>query len=67
MHPAWFSGPKTDEEIKQLTKNWLKLVGAIAIMFLVIGLTQDFVKHGLINFIEWTCSFNGTVNIEALK
>lgn len=64
MHPAWFSGPKTDEQIKQLTKNWLKLVAAIAVMFLVIGLTQDFVKDGLFNFIEWTCSFDGTLDIK---
>ena len=66
MHPAWFTGPKTDEEIKYLTKEWLIGVGMFIVLSIVIILTQDFAKDCLYKFVEWTCSFDGTLDIEAL-
>ena len=66
MHPAWFTGPKTDEQIKYLTKEWMIGVFFFIIIFGVIALTQDFAKDCLYNFVEWSSSCNGTLDIEAL-
>ncbi len=66
MHPCMFSGPKTDEQIKYLTKEWLIGVFFFIIIFGGVALTQDFVKDSLYNFIEWSCSANGTLDIEAI-
>lgn len=38
----------------------------MAIMFIIVALVQDTVNDYLDKFIEWTCSFNGTLDIEAL-
>lgn len=66
MHPAWFSGPKTDEQIKYLAKEWLIGVSMFIVIFLVIALTQDYVDDCLNKFVEWTCSFDGTLDVKAL-
>ena len=66
MHPAWFSGPKTDKQIKTLFKEWLICVSIFIVFAIVIALTQDFAKDYLSDFIEWICSFDGTLDIEAL-
>ena len=66
MHPAWFSGPKTVEQIKTMTKEWLIAVSIFIVFAIVIALTQNYAKDCLRDFIEWMCSFNGTLDIEAL-
>lgn len=66
MHPAWFSGPKTDEQIRYLAKEWLIGVSMFIVIFLVIALTQDFAKDCMHKFVEWTCSFDGTLDVKAL-
>lgn len=65
MHPAWLSGSKTEEQIKYLTKEWLICVSIFLVLTIVIALTQDFVDDCLHNFVEWICSFNGTLDVEA--
>ena len=49
MHPAWFSGPKTDEQIKYLAKEWLICVSIFIVFSLVIALTQDYVGWGFMH------------------
>lgn len=66
MHPALFPGPKNDEEIKTDLKEWLICVIILIVLTIVIALTQDFADDWFNNFIEWTCSFNGTLDVEAL-
>lgn len=66
MHPAWLSGPKTDEQIKYLAKEWLICVGIFIVFSLVMALTQDYVDDCLNKFVEWTCSFDGTLDVKAL-
>ena len=65
MHPAWFSEAKTVEQIKYLTKEWLICVSIFIVFSLVIALTQNYVDDCLNNFVEWICSFNGTLDVEA--
>lgn len=66
MHPALFPGPKNDEEIKTDLKEWLICVIILIVLTIVIALTQDYVDDWFHNFVEWTCSFNGTLDVEAL-
>ena len=65
MHPAWFSSPKTDEQIKTLFKEWLICVGIFIVFAIVIALTQDYADGCLNKFVKWICSFNGTLDVEA--
>lgn len=66
MHPAWFTGPKTDKQSKELMKECFVCVGLFTVIFIVVALTQNFAKDCLSDFIEWTCSFNGTLDVEVL-
>ena len=66
MHPAWFTSPKTDKQIKELMKECFICIGLFTLIFIVIALTQNFAKDCLSDFIEWTCSFNGTLDVKAL-
>lgn len=65
MHPALFQSPKNDEEIKTDFKEWLICVIILIVLTIVIALTQDFVDDCFNNFVEWICSFNGTLDVEA--
>lgn len=67
MLPAWLANTRlAKENPEEFLKLGIKLTIGIAIMFIIIALTQDFAKDCLYKFVEWTCSFNGTLDIEAL-
>lgn len=61
-----FTGLKTNELIKYLTKEWLICVSIFIVFSLVVALTQDFFDDCMNNFVEWFCSFNGTLDVETL-
>lgn len=54
------------EHPEEFLKLGIKLTICIGILFIIVALTQNFAKDCLSDFIEWTCSFNGTLDIEAL-
>lgn len=67
MLGVWLGNTKlAKEHPEEFLKIGIKLTICIAIMLIIVALTQDFSKDCLDDFIEWTCSFNGTLDIEAL-
>lgn len=67
MLGIWLGNTKlAKEHPEEFLKLGIKLTICMAIMFIIVALTQDFVKDYLSDFIEWTCSFNGTLDVEAL-
>ena len=51
---------------EEFLKLGIKLTICMGILFTIVALTQDFAKDCLSDFIEWTCSFNGTLDVEAI-
>lgn len=67
MLGVWLGNTRlAKEHPEEFLKLGIKLTICMAIVFIIIALTQDFVRDYLSNFIEWTCSFNGTLDVEAL-
>ena len=54
------------EHPEEFLKLGIKITICMAIVFILVDLTQDYAKDCLYNFVEWVCSFNGTLDIEAL-
>ena len=67
MLGIWLGSTRTAKEHPEESLNiGIKLAICIGILFTIVALTQDFAKDYLSDFIEWTCSFNGTLDVEAL-
>lgn len=67
MLGVWLGNTRlAKEHPEQFLKIGIKLTICMAILFIIVALTQDFAKDCLHDFIEWTCSFNGTLDVEAL-
>ena len=67
MLGVWLSNTRlAKEHPEEFLKLGIKLTICLAIMLIIVALIQDFVKDWTFDFIEWTCSFNGTLDIEAL-
>ena len=67
MLGVWLGNTKlAKEHPEEFLKLGIKLTICMGILFTIVALTQDFAKDCLSDFIEWTCSFNGTLDIEAL-
>ena len=67
MLGVWLGNTKlAKEHPEQFLMIGIKLTICMGILFTIVALTQDFAKDCLSDFIEWTCSFNGTLDIEAL-
>ena len=67
MHPAWLANTRlAKEHPEEFLKLGIKLTIGMAILFIIVALVQDTAKDYFAEFIEWTCSFNGTLDIEAL-
>ena len=66
MLGVWLGNTKlAKEHPEEFLKLGLKLTICIGILFTIVALTQDFTRDCLSDFIEWTCSFNGTLDVEA--
>lgn len=67
MLGVWLGNTKlAKEHPEEFLKLGIKLTICMGILFTIVALTQDFAKDCLSDFIEWTCSFNGTLDVEAL-
>ena len=67
MLGVWLGNTKlAKEHPEEFLKLGIKLTISMAIVFILVALTQNFAKDCLRDFIEWTCSFNGTLDVEAL-
>lgn len=67
MLGIWLGSTRTvKEHPEESLKIGIKLTICIGILFTIVALTQDFAKDYLSDFIEWTCSFNGTLDVETL-
>ena len=67
MLGVWLGNTKlAKEHPEEFLKLGIKLTICMGILFTIVALTQDFAKDWLSEFIEWTCSFNGTLDVEAL-
>ena len=56
----------TEEEIRKAeTDLFLGAVIGITLMFVFVWLVVAPIANKLPDFIEWTCSFNGTLDVEA--
>lgn len=56
----------TEEEIRKAEGElFLGAVIGITLMFLFVWLVLEPIADKLPDFIEWTCSFNGTLDVEA--
>lgn len=67
MLGVWLGNTKlAKEHPEEFLKLGIKLTICMGILFTIVALTQDFAKDCLSDFIEWTCSFNGTLDIEAI-
>ena len=67
MLGVWLGNTKlAKEHPEQFLMIGIKLTICMGILFTIVALTQDFAKDCLSDFIEWTCSFNGTLDIEAI-
>ena len=67
MLGVWLGNTRlAKEHPEEFLKLGIKLTICMAILFIIVTLTQDFAKDCLSDFIEWTCSFNGTLDVEAL-
>ena len=66
MLGVWLGNTRlAKEHPEEFLKLGIKLTICIGILFTIVALTQDFTRDCLSDFIEWTCSFNGTLDIEA--
>ena len=66
MLGVWLGNTKlAKEHPEEFLKLGLKLTICMGILFTIVALTQDFTRDCLSDFIEWTCSFNGTLDVEA--
>ena len=67
MLGVWLGNTRlAKEHPEEFLKLGIKLTICMGILFIIVALTQDFARDCLRNFIEWTCSFNGTLDVEAL-
>lgn len=67
MLGVWLGNTKlAKEHPEEFLKLGIKLTICMGILFTIVALTQDFAKDCLSDFIEWTCSFNGTLDVEAI-
>lgn len=67
MLGVWLGNTKlAKEHPEQFLMIGIKLTICMGILFTIVALTQDFAKDCLSDFIEWTCSFNGTLDVEAI-
>ena len=67
MLGVWLGNTKlAKEHPEEFLMIGIKLTICMGILFTIVALTQDFAKDCLSDFIEWTCSFNGTLDIEAI-
>ena len=66
MLGVWLGNTKlAKEHPEEFLKLGIKLTICIGILFTIVALTQDFARDCLSDFIEWSCSFNGTLDVEA--
>ena len=66
MLGVWLGNTKlAKEHPEEFLKFGIKLTICMGILFTIVALTQDFTRDCLSDFIEWTCSFNGTLDVEA--
>ena len=66
MLGVWLGNTKlAKEHPEEFFKVGIKLTICMGILFTIVALTQDFARDCLSDFIEWTCSFNGTLDVEA--
>jgi len=67
MLSVWLGNTRlAKEHPEEFLKLGIKLTICMGILFIIVALTQDFTRDCLRDFIEWTCSFNGTLDVEAL-
>lgn len=67
MLGVWLGNTKlAKEHPEEFLKLGIKLTICMGILFIIVALTQNFARDCLRDFIEWTCSFNGTLDVEAL-
>jgi len=67
MLGVWLGNTRlAKEHPEEFLKIGIKLTICMGILFTIVALTQDFARDCLRDFIEWTCSFNGTLDVEAL-
>lgn len=67
MLGVWLGNTKlAKEHPEEFLKVGIKLTICMGILFIIVALTQNFAKDCLVDFVEWTCSFNGTLDVEAL-
>ena len=67
MFGVWLGNTRlAKEHPEEFLKLGIKLTICMGILFTIVALTQDFAKDCLSDFIEWTCSFNGTLDVEAI-
>lgn len=67
MLGVWLGNTRlAKEHPEEFLKLGIKLTICMGILFTIVALTQDFARDCLSDFIEWTCSFNGTLDVEAL-
>ena len=66
MLGVWLGNTRlAKEHPEEFLKLGLKLTIYMGILFTIVALTQNFARDCLSDFIEWTCSFNGTLDVEA--
>lgn len=66
MLGVWLGNTRlAKEHPEEFLKLGIKLTICMGILFTIVALTQNFARDCLSDFIEWTCSFNGTLDIEA--
>lgn len=67
MLGVWLGNTRlAKEHPEEFLKQGIKLTICMGILFTIVALTQNFAKDCLVDFVEWTCSFNGTLDVEAL-
>ena len=67
MLGVWLGNTRlAKEHPEEFLKLGIELTICMGILFIIVALTQDFARDCLRDFIEWTCSFNGTLDVEAL-
>lgn len=66
MLGVWLGNTRlAKEHPEEFLKLGIKLTICMGILFTIVALTQDFARDCLSDFIEWTFSFNGTLDVEA--
>jgi hypothetical protein len=67
MLGVWLGNTRlAKEHPEEFLKLGIKLTICMGILFIIVAMTQDFARDCLRDFIEWTCSFNGTLDVEVL-